>query len=87
MNIFAAGHDNGLIVFKMNRERPPYALTPDAATSGDCLFYVRDKLVRSFALDSGTDSDEFVAALDHSLKLPATLSFSPTERAILDRLG
>ena len=83
MNIFAAGHDNGLIVFKMNRERPPYALTPDAATSGDCLFYVRDKLVRSFALDSGTDSDEFVAALDHSLKLPATLSFSPTERAIL----
>lgn len=83
MNIFAAGHDNGLIVFKMNRERPAYHLTPDAATNGDCLFYVRDKLVRSFALDSGTDSDEFVAPLDHSLNLPASLSFSPTERAIL----
>ena len=83
MNIFAAGHDNGLIVFKMNRERPAYTLTPDAASSGDCLYYVRDKLVRSFALDSGTDSDEFVAPLDHVLKLPSTLAFSPTERVIL----
>ncbi len=83
MNIFAAGHDNGLIVFKMNRERPAFTLTPDAATSGDCLFYVRDKLVRSFALDSGTDSDEFVAPLELALKLPSTLAFSPTERIIL----
>ena len=83
LNIFAAGHDNGLVVFKMNRERPAYNLTPDSANSGDCLFYVRDKLVRSFSLDSGTDSDEFVAPLDHNLKLPANLSFSPTERAIL----
>lgn len=83
MNIFAAGHDNGLVVFKMNRERPAFNLSPEAANNGDCLFYVRDKLVRSFALDSGTDSDEFVAPLDHTLKLPANLSFSPTERAIL----
>lgn len=83
MNIFAAGHDNGLIVFKMNRERPSYTLTPDAASSGDCLYYVRDKLIRSFALDAGTDSDEFVAPLDHVLKLPSTLTFSPTERVIL----
>lgn len=83
MNIFAAGHDNGLIVFKMNRERPAYTLTPDAVSSGDCLYYVRDKLLRSFALDTGTDSDEFVAALDHELKLPSTLTFSPTERVIL----
>lgn len=83
MNIFAAGHDNGLLVFKMNRERPAFTLTPDAATSGDCLYYVRDKLVRAFALDAGTDSDEFVAPLDHALKLPATLAFSSTERTIL----
>ena len=83
MNIFAAGHDNGLLVFKMNRERPAFTLTPDVATSGDCLFYVRDKLVRSFALDSGTDSDEFVAPLEQSLKLPATLAFSSTDRVIL----
>lgn len=83
MNIFAAGHDNGLIVFKMNRERPAFTLTPDAATSGDCLFYVRDKLVRSFSLDSGTDSDEFVAPLENHLKLPATMTFSPTDRVLL----
>lgn len=83
MNIFAAGHDNGLTVFKMNRERPAFTLTPDAANNGDCLFYVKDKLVRSFALDTGTDSDEFVAPLDHILKLPATLAFSSTERALL----
>lgn len=83
MNIFAAGHDNGLQVFKMNRERPAFTLTPDAATSGDCLLYVRDKLIRSFALDSGTNSDEFVAPLEQPLKLPSTLAYSPTERVIL----
>lgn len=83
LNIFAAGHDNGLLVFKMNRERPAFTLTPDAASNGDYLYYVRDKLVRSFALDAGTDSDEFVAPLDHVLKLPSTLAFSSTERTIL----
>jgi coatomer subunit alpha len=83
MNIFAAGHDNGLIVFKMNRERPAYTLTPDPVNKGDCLYYVKDKLVRSFALDAGTDSDEFVAPLERALKLPASVNFSPTERALL----
>lgn len=81
LNIFAAGHDNGLIVFKLERERPAFTLTESA--DGDCLYYVRDKLIRSFALDGGEDSDQFVAPLENSIKLPASVSFSPTERAIL----
>jgi coatomer protein complex subunit alpha (xenin) len=35
LNLFAAGHDNGLIVFKLERERPAYAVHDNT------LFYVK----------------------------------------------
>lgn len=81
LNIFAAGHDNGLMVFKLERERPAFTLTegPD----GDVLYYVRDRLVRCFALDSGQMSDEMVAPIENPLRLPASVAFSPTERCLL----
>lgn len=34
-NLFAAGHDTGMVVFKLERERPAMAL------HGDSLFYVK----------------------------------------------
>ena len=33
MNIFAAGHDQGMVVFKLERERPAYAV------NGEVLYY------------------------------------------------
>ncbi|KAK4390745.1 Coatomer subunit alpha-1 [Sesamum angolense] len=37
MNLLAAGHDSGMIVFKLERERPAFSV------SGDALFYVKDR--------------------------------------------
>jgi coatomer protein complex subunit alpha (xenin) len=86
LNIFAAGHDNGMIVFKLDRERPAFSLVE--SIEGDELFFVKERLLRAFKLDGKAQSDEFVApvyadAASASLKLPATVSYSPTERAIL----
>ncbi len=41
LNIFAAGHDNGMMVFKIERERPPYVIHQNL------LYYVKDKQVGS----------------------------------------
>ena len=35
LNIFAAGHDSGMVVFKLERERPAFAI------HGNILFYVK----------------------------------------------
>jgi len=42
VNLLAAGHDSGMIVFKLERERPAYAV------HGGSLFYVRDRTLRLF---------------------------------------
>ncbi|THH32069.1 hypothetical protein EUX98_g2109 [Antrodiella citrinella] len=49
LNLFAAGHDNGLIVFKLERERPAFAM------HADTLYYIRDKYVRAYDINSGSD--------------------------------
>eukprot|EP00753_Platysulcus_tardus_P003441 PLAT12454.9.p1 GENE.PLAT12454.9~~PLAT12454.9.p1 ORF type:complete len:1289 (-),score=800.57 PLAT12454.9:76-3744(-) len=48
-NLMAAGHDSGMIVFKLERERPA------AATWEDTLFYVRDKYLRMYTYSSNRD--------------------------------
>ncbi|CAF5034021.1 unnamed protein product, partial [Rotaria magnacalcarata] len=37
LNLFAAGHDNGMLVFKLERERPVYAVV------GNLVYYVKEK--------------------------------------------
>jgi len=72
------GHDNGLIVFKLERERPAFAVHQDS------LYYVRDKFVRAYDFNSGSD-----IGLLNSRKFgspyvpPRTLSFNPAERAVI----
>lgn len=39
MNLLAAGHGSGMIVFKLVRERPAFSV------SGDSLFYVKDRFL------------------------------------------
>lgn len=78
LNLFAAGHDNGLIVFKLERERPPFAL------HGDTLYYIRDKYVRSYDLNTGSDIGLLsVRKFGSPYVPPRTLSFNPAERAVL----
>jgi hypothetical protein len=44
-NLLAAGHDSGMIVFKLERERPAYDSTPTS------LFYVKDRYLRKLDFD------------------------------------
>jgi coatomer protein complex subunit alpha (xenin) len=79
LSLFAAGHDNGLVVFKLERERPA------AAVVGDQVIYVKDKFVR--VLDVNTGNDNPVLTLTKSgaplAPAPKTLSYNPAEQSIL----
>jgi len=80
MNLLAAGHDSGMIVFKLERERPAFSV------SGDTVFYVKDRFLRYY--EYSTQKEVQVAPIRRpgtvSLnQSPRTLSYSPTENAIL----
>uniref|UniRef100_A0A7S2ZU57 Coatomer subunit alpha n=3 Tax=Rhodosorus marinus TaxID=101924 RepID=A0A7S2ZU57_9RHOD len=49
-NLIAAGHDTGMIVFKLQRERPPFA------TNEGNLFFVKESYIRSMNFDTARDS-------------------------------
>ncbi|EGN92902.1 hypothetical protein SERLA73DRAFT_65083 [Serpula lacrymans var. lacrymans S7.3] len=78
LNLFAAGHDNGLIVFKLERERPAFAVHADS------LYYIRDKYVRAYDFNSGSDIGLLsVRKFGSPYVPPRTLSFNPAERAVI----
>lgn len=73
-----AGHDNGLIVFKLERERPAFSL------SNNTLFYIRDKTIRMRDLTSGTDTGVMsVKKLGSQYVQPRSMSYNPAERAVI----
>ena len=80
INLFAAGHDNGVMVFKLERERPA------STVHQNTLFYVtRDKQVRSYEFTKNMESPPLVSLkkLGHPWVPPRTLSYNPAERAVL----
>lgn len=80
MNLLAAGHDSGMIVFKLERERPAFAV------SGDSLFYAKDRFLRYYEFSSQKDTQVLPIRRPGSTSLnqsPRTLSYSPTENAVL----
>eukprot|EP00163_Fabomonas_tropica_P030426 TRINITY_DN6854_c0_g1_i2.p1 TRINITY_DN6854_c0_g1~~TRINITY_DN6854_c0_g1_i2.p1 ORF type:complete len:1127 (-),score=252.92 TRINITY_DN6854_c0_g1_i2:190-3570(-) len=80
LNLLAAGHDAGMIVFKLERERPAFAVHKDN------LVYVRDRFLRSYSYSQQRDSSHFNIRR-HSV--PATntvvrsLNYNPVENAVL----
>jgi coatomer protein complex subunit alpha (xenin) len=50
VNLFAAGHDTGLIVFKLERERPAHV-----AHRNTSLYYVKDRYLRYYDFESSRD--------------------------------
>ncbi|KAG0449917.1 hypothetical protein HPP92_027024 [Vanilla planifolia] len=80
MNLLAAGHDGGMIVFKLERERPAFSI------SGDYLYYVKDRFLRLYEFSNQKDNQVVPIRRLGSVSLnqgPRTLSFSPTENAVL----
>jgi len=50
INLLAAGHDSGMVVFKLERERPAFAC------HGTTLYYVKDRYIRSYDFATGRDA-------------------------------
>jgi hypothetical protein len=72
------GYDNGLIVFKLERERPPFAVHQDT------LYYIRDKYVRVYDFNTGSDIGLLnICKFGSPYVPPRTLSFNPAERAVI----
>ena len=76
ITILFPGHDSGMIVFKLERERPAYA------TQGNILFYVKDRYMRK--LDFTTSKDVPIMQLRSGGKNPVySMSYNPAENAVL----
>ena len=80
INLFAAGHDNGVMVFKLERERPASTFHQNQ------LFYItKDKQVRSYDFQKNIESPSLLSLkkLGSPWIPPRTISYNPAERAIL----
>ncbi|KAJ8762252.1 hypothetical protein K2173_007408 [Erythroxylum novogranatense] len=80
MNLLAAGHDSGMIVFKLERERPAFSV------SGNSMYYVKDRFLRLYEFSSKKDFQVIPIRRPGSTGLnqgARALSYSPTENAVL----
>lgn len=80
VNLLAAGHDSGMIVFKLERERPA------CATHQDTLYYVKDRYLRTYDYQSQRDDPLIPIRRPGSsapFSAPCSLSYNPAENAVL----
>ncbi|KAK8022531.1 coatomer WD associated region [Apiospora rasikravindrae] len=80
INLFAAGHDNGVMVFKLERERPASTVHQNS------LFFVtKEKHVRSYDFQKNQESPTLLSLkrLGSAWVPPRTLSYNPAERSVL----
>lgn len=80
INLFAAGHDNGVMVFKLERERPASAFYQN-----NLFFITKEKHVRSYDFQKNVESPTLLTLkkLGSPWVPPRSLSYNPAERAIL----
>jgi coatomer protein complex subunit alpha (xenin) len=81
INLFAAGHDNGVMVFKLERERPASALSQN----GKLYYITKEKHVRSYDFASNSESPSMVSLKKFGSPWmpPRSISHNPAENAIL----
>lgn len=80
INLFAAGHDNGVMVFKLERERPASAIYQNN------VFYItKDKNVKAYDFAKNIESPSLLSVkkLGSAWVPPRAISYNPAERAIL----
>ncbi|MCO5552717.1 hypothetical protein L7F22_006234 [Adiantum nelumboides] len=80
MNLLAAGHDSGMIVFKLERERPAYTVY------AGMLYYVKDKHLRSYDLGSSRETSLISIRRPGATGMnqsPRSISYNPAENAAL----
>eukprot|EP00049_Salpingoeca_infusionum_P027282 m.31496 g.31496 ORF g.31496 m.31496 type:complete len:1209 (-) comp9423_c0_seq1:1240-4866(-) len=80
LNLFAAGHDSGLVVFKLERERPGYVV------HNNTLFYVKDRHLRTYEFGSSKDATA-ISVRKHGTGSPQNgvlnLAYNAAEKAVL----
>lgn len=77
-NLLAAGHDNGLIVFKFERERPASIAWKDS------LLYIKDRTLRKYDFETNTDSSIIpLRKLNGPAPPPRFVSFNSKEGYVL----
>jgi coatomer protein complex subunit alpha (xenin) len=80
INLFAAGHDNGVMVFKLERERPASAIHQNQ------LFYVtKEKTIKCYDFQKNVESPTLLSLkkLGSPWTAPRTLYYNPAERSVL----
>lgn len=80
-NVFAAGHDTGVMVFKLERERPPFTVYRGKHQS--VLLYIKDRHLRSYELETGKDAPIMSLRKPSTTWKPVALSYAPSENAVL----
>ncbi|XP_063834557.1 coatomer subunit alpha [Ostrinia nubilalis] len=76
LNLFAAGHDAGMVLFKLQRERPAYAV------HNNILFYIKDRQLRK--LDMATNRDSAVMQIKGGGRhQPYSMSLNHAEWCVL----
>jgi len=75
---FNLGHDSGLVVFKLERERPAYTC------QGNFCYYIKDKYLRSYEFTTQRDVPVIsIRRANGQFSQPRTLSYNPAEHSIL----
>ncbi|GAN06302.1 coatomer protein complex, subunit alpha [Mucor ambiguus] len=79
LNLFAAGHDNGLIVFKLERERPAFQISQNQ------LFHINKKILHVQDVKNASKSQELLnlGKMGSKHVPPRTLSYNSAEKAVL----
>lgn len=76
-NLFAAGHDNGLVVFKLERERPAFTRHQDH------VYYVKDRYVRRYNMETKQDVPLVTVRRSGYLNGMARVEYNPAEHAVI----
>ena len=73
------GHDSGLIVFKLERERPAYDI------HNDVCYYVSEKSIRAYNFAAASDIPLITIKRGHPGQAPPprTLTYNPAEHSVL----
>ncbi|CAM6027816.1 unnamed protein product [Sphagnum balticum] len=80
MNVLAAGHDSGMIVFKLERERPAFAV------QGGTLYYIKERYLRTYDFSSQKDNPLISIRRPGATAMnqaPRSLSYNAAENAVL----
>ncbi|KAI9291125.1 Coatomer, alpha subunit [Neoconidiobolus thromboides FSU 785] len=79
LNVFAAGHDGGMIIFKLERERPAMSILQDT------MLYVKENHVRIHNFTNGSDSPVITIKKEGGsyTSPPRSLTFNPVDKTVI----